>query len=141
MIKKKRLKKIVIKRNRLKKIAKRLYVSNKMNFFFSSNINEVIRAILNLFFFLQEDFTGTKSKKRIQANKNKNDSIFMHIKTSKRKKVACLAFCAFYAFFCSLFMLFVLFMLLIIFVVLGLFVLFVCVKSSCKKKQRGLKLP
>ena len=47
----------------------------------SSNINEVIRAILNLFFFfLQEDFTHTKSTKRIQANKNKKGSIFLRIK-------------------------------------------------------------
>ena len=82
----------------------------------SSNVNEVIRAILNpfIFFFtrrfhthkkhkmhrsqqkpkgqhfyahkkhlresLQKDFTHKKSTKRIQANKNKKDSIFMHIK-------------------------------------------------------------
>ena len=30
---------------------------------------------------------------------NKKDSIFMRIKTSKRKKIACLTFCAFYAFY------------------------------------------
>ena len=71
----------------------------------SSNVNEGIRAIWNLFIFLREDFTRTKSIKRIQANKNKKDSIFMRIKTSKRKKVVCLmfctfcAFCAFYAFY------------------------------------------
>ena len=35
----------------------------------------------------------------MQANKNKNDTIFMCIKTSKRKKIACLAICAFYAFY------------------------------------------
>ena len=68
----------------------------------SSIVNEDIRAVLNIFiFFLQEDFTRTKSTKRIQANKNKKDSIYMRIKTSKRKKVTCLtfyAFCAFYAF-------------------------------------------
>ena len=47
----------------------------------SSNINEVIRTILKLFmFFLQEDFTRTKSTKSTQANKNKKDSIFMGIK-------------------------------------------------------------
>ena len=40
----------------------------------SSIVHEGIRAILNLFlFFLQEDFTCTKSTKRIQANKNKKD--------------------------------------------------------------------
>ena len=38
----------------------------------SSNINEIIRVILNLFiFFLQEDFTHTKSTKSIQANEKK----------------------------------------------------------------------
>ena len=51
----------------------------------SSIVNEGIRAILNLFIlfyfiFLQKDFTRTKSTKRIQANKNKKDSIFMRIK-------------------------------------------------------------
>ena len=47
----------------------------------SSIVNEGIKAILNLFiFFLQEDFTHTKSTKLIQANKNKKDSIFMRIK-------------------------------------------------------------
>ena len=49
-------------------------------------------------FFLQKDFTRTKSTKCIQANKNKKDSIFMCIKTSKRKKIACLTFCAFCVF-------------------------------------------
>ena len=33
-----------------------------------------------LHFFLQEGFTHTKSTKRIQADKNKKDSIFMRIK-------------------------------------------------------------
>ena len=35
----------------------------------SSNINKVIRAILNLFFFLQEDFTHTKAQKAQKAPK------------------------------------------------------------------------
>ena len=68
----------------------------------SSNVNEAIKAILNLFIIiiiiiiiLQEDFTHTESTKRIQANKNKKDSIFIRIKTSKRKKIVCLTFCAF----------------------------------------------
>ena len=49
----------------------------------TSIVNEGIRVILNLFifFFLQLDFTTcTKTTKRIQANKNKKDSIFMRIK-------------------------------------------------------------
>ena len=45
----------------------------------NSIVNEGIRAILNLL-FLREDFTHTKSTKRIQVNKNKKDSIFMCIK-------------------------------------------------------------
>ena len=109
----------------------------KNNFLLSSNVNEVIRAVLTFFFFLQKDFTrtqGTKThiseqkqkrqcfyvlKKHLRGKKsviclfafyafyvlfvlfcvwNKKDSIFMLIKTSKKKKVVCLAFCAFYAF-------------------------------------------
>ena len=50
----------------------------------SSIVNEGIRAILNLFiylFILQEDISHKKkSTKRIQANKNKKDNIFMRIK-------------------------------------------------------------
>ena len=50
----------------------------------SSIVNEGIRTNLNLFiiiiFFLQKDFTRTKSTKCIQANKNKKNSIFMRIK-------------------------------------------------------------
>ena len=66
----------------------------------SSIVNEGIRAILNLFIiFFTRRFHTTKSLKSIQANKNKKDSIFMRIKTSKRKKIACLTFCAFYAFY------------------------------------------
>ena len=106
-------------------------------------------------FFLQEDFAPTKSTKRIQANKNKKDRIFMRIKTPKRKKIACFTFCAFCAFysfyaFCAFYpfyvhkkhlrggkslvcvlCFFVLFMFLMLFM---RFVLFVRVKSSCKKK-------
>ena len=74
----------------------------------SSIVNEGIRALLNLFIFLlQEDFTWTKSTKCIQENKNKKDSIFMHIKTSKVRKVACSLICVFVIF--MVFVLFVLF--------------------------------
>ena len=72
----------------------------------SSNINEVIRAILNLF-FLQEDFTHKKSRKRIQPNKNKKENLFYEHKKHLRgrKSLAPLfAFCAscpFYAFYTS----------------------------------------
>ena len=36
----------------------------------SSNINEVIRAILNLFFFFLQDFSHTKSTKSVKSVKN-----------------------------------------------------------------------
>ena len=60
----------------------------------SSIVNEVIKGNLKplYLFFLREDFTRTKSKKYIQANKNKKDRIIMRIKTFKRKKVACFMF-------------------------------------------------
>ena len=57
----------------------------------SSNVDEVIRAISNVFTFLRKDFThtkSTKSTKHIQANKNKKGSVLMRLKTSKGKKVA-----------------------------------------------------
>ena len=113
----------------------------------SSIVNEGIRAILNLFIiFLREDFTHTKSTKRIQANKNKKDTIFMSIKTSKRQKIVCLRFALFVLFMffmrkktskrrkvpCLRFVFFVLFMLFLLFV---LFMLSVRVKSSCKKNK------
>ena len=48
----------------------------------SSNINKFIRVILTLF-FLQKDFTHTKSTKRIQANKTKKrQHFFMRIKNT-----------------------------------------------------------
>ena len=40
----------------------KIHVFNKMNF--SSNINEVISAVLNSLFFLQKDFARTKSSKK-----------------------------------------------------------------------------
>ena len=44
----------------------------------SSIVNEVIKGNLKpLYFFLQEDFICTKSKKYIQANKNKKDRIII----------------------------------------------------------------
>ena len=50
VIQKKRLKKNVIKKIVINKIAKKLHVNNKMFVFFSSNVDEVIRAILNFFY-------------------------------------------------------------------------------------------
>ena len=66
----------------------------------SSIIYEGIREFYTI---LRKDPTRTKSTKSTQANENKKDSIFMRIKTSKRKKVACWTSCAFYTFgaFCA----------------------------------------
>ena len=51
--------------------------------YISSNINEVIRAVLNsLFFFLQKDFARTKSTKSIKSIK----STKKHQKHQKDKK-------------------------------------------------------
>ena len=73
------------------------HIKSTSGIYQSSNINEVIRAILNLLiiFFTRRFHTHTKSTKRIQANKKKQTAFFMRIKTSNRKKAACLAFCAF----------------------------------------------
>ena len=49
----------------------------------NSNVNKVIRAVLNsLLFFLRKEFAHTKSTKRYKRTKMK-----MHLKTSKGKKV------------------------------------------------------
>ena len=46
---------------------KKIHACNKMNF--SSNINEVIRTVLNsLIFFLQKDFARTKKHKKQQKH-------------------------------------------------------------------------
>ena len=64
----------------------------------SSNVNEAIRAILNFFIFLQEDFTHTKSIKSIKSTKSTKkhktqtsdflllDVFYAHKKHKKHKK-------------------------------------------------------
>ena len=91
----------------------------------SSNVNEVIRAVLN-FFFLRKFHTHKKTQNANKQTKIKKGSVFMRLKTSKGKKVTYSRICFF-----VLFMLFVL-LLGCIFVP---FVLFVRVKSFCKKKR------
>ena len=82
---------MVINKNKREQITRHRGKSRRVHV--SSIVNEVIRGNLKpLYFFLREDFTRTKSKKYIQANKNKNHRIIIRIKTSKRKKVACLMF-------------------------------------------------
>ena len=68
---------VIIKKNcdKKEKIKKIILYRQVKGIHISSIVDEGIRAILNLFiiFFLQEDFTRTKSTKHIQANKNKKD--------------------------------------------------------------------
>ena len=45
-----------------------------LQFFLSSNINEVIRAVLNPSFFLQKDFARTKSTKSTKSMKRHKDT-------------------------------------------------------------------
>ena len=52
---------------------------------FSSNSNEVIRAVLNSFFFLQKDFARTKSTKRIKSTKS-TKSTKRHQDATKQKQ-------------------------------------------------------
>ena len=70
-----------------------------------------------------------ETSKRKKAHKQtKKDNIFMCIKTSKRKKVTCLAFCVFCAFhtFFTLFVAFVFFMLFTLFLSFLRFLCFFC---------------
>ena len=59
---------------------KKIHACNKMNF--SSNVNEVIRAILNpLFhFFLQKDFARTKSTKSTKTQPSKSTKRYKRTK-------------------------------------------------------------
>ena len=41
---------------------------------FSSNINQVIRPVLNFFFLLQKDFPSTESSKSIKSTKRHKDT-------------------------------------------------------------------
>ena len=49
----------------------------------SSNINEVIKAVLNSLFFLRKDFAHTKSTKSTKSTKRHKDS---RVKAQKRKE-------------------------------------------------------
>ena len=78
------------------------HIKSTSGIYQSSNINEVIRAILNLLiiFFTRRFHTHTKSTKRIQANKNKTDSIFYaHKKHLTGRKLLAWRFVLFYMFF------------------------------------------
>ena len=71
----KRLKKIVIKKEEIEKDKKDRDKKHckKTMFKFSSNVNEVMKAISNLF-FLRENFTHKKHKKHKDTNKRLSSS-------------------------------------------------------------------
>ena len=96
----------------------------------SSNVNEVVKTILSSFIFFYKKISYSQnSTKRLQANKNKKGSVFMHLENISGEKVTYSLVCAFVL------------LLGCVFVLFGLFVLFVRVKSFCKKEQKDLKLP
>ena len=107
----------------------------------SSNVNEVIRAVLDFFylfiyFFYKKILHAQKAQNAYKRTKTKAAFLCAQ-KTSKGKKVAYSLICVF-----VLFILFILFMLLVLFVlyvlllccVFALFMLFVRVKSFRKKE-------
>ena len=59
----------------------------------SSNVNEIIRAVLNSF-FLQKDFARMKKKKKKKKKKHvtSQNQLTKRIKTSKRMKIVCFVF-------------------------------------------------
>ena len=108
----------------------------------SSNVNEVIRAVLDFFylfiyFFYKKILHAQKAQNAYKRTKTKKAAFLCAQKTSKGKKVAYSLICVF-----VLFILFILFMLLVLFVlyvllfccVFALFMLFVRVKSFRKKE-------
>ena len=52
----------------------------------SSNVNEVIRAVLNSFFFLRKDFALTKSTKRTKTQPSKRTKRYKRTKTKNALK-------------------------------------------------------
>ena len=83
---------------------KKIHACNRMNF--CSNVNEVIRAVLNSLFFLQKDFARTKSTKSTKTQPSKSTKRYKRtkIKNAVKKHLrgkshlfAYLRFCAFCA--------------------------------------------
>ena len=114
-----------------------------LEFYHSSNVNEVIRAILNfLIFFTKRFYTHKKHKKRkthISQQQKKKGSVFIRLKTSKGKKVAYSLVCVlcFRCFLCFCLVASLCFLWLLlgcVSVIFVTFVLFVRVKSFRKKR-------
>ena len=55
----------------LAKHLSKYYLENKNGEYFTSNVNEVIRSVLSLYFFLRKDFARTKSTKAQRRNQTK----------------------------------------------------------------------
>ena len=65
----------------------------------SSIVNEGIRTILNLFFFLREDLTRTKKhKQHTSEQKQKRQHFYAHKKNLRRRKSLVCSFVLFHAF-------------------------------------------
>ena len=81
------------------------FLRGKNSFLLSSNVNEVIRAISNLFFFFSRKYfthiKSTKSTKCTWANKNKK-AAFYALKKHLRRKKSLIRLFALLCFFCFL---------------------------------------
>ena len=126
----------------------------------SSNINEVIKTILNLFiFFTRRFYTHKKHEKHANEQKQERQHFYAHKTHLRGRKllvwrvvlftlfmlfVPFVLFVVFVLFvFFVFFMLFVIFTLFTVFVLFMFFVLFVVlvrVKSTCKKKNKTFKI-
>ena len=69
-------------------VIKKIHACNRMNF--SSNVNEVIKAVLNSLFFLRKDFAHTKSTKTSKSTKALRRTKQKHktLQADKNKKCA-----------------------------------------------------
>ena len=61
---------------------------------FNSNISEVIKTVLNTFFFLQKDFTSTKEHKTAY-NKQKSKNVYKKHLREKKSLIRLFTICAF----------------------------------------------
>ena len=64
---------------------KKIHASNKMTF--SSNVNDVIKAVLNSFFFLRKNFTRTQKHKSTK-HKDRTEQTHKTLQANKNKKCA-----------------------------------------------------
>ena len=112
-----------------------------------SNINEVIRVILNLsiylFFYKKISHTQKAQNAQKQIKIKKGSIFYAHKKHLRERKLLVWCFVLFQFVLFTLFVFFLffgLFGLFGLFMLFILFVLFVCVKSSCKKIMKWFKI-